>query len=218
MKTISQIVESIIVNQAFLAEALVEGLINVSSLARKIQPQVEDGLKKEVKAGAIIMALNRLIPNIEVKVNNGISDLLNSLRDIIVRSHLVDYTYKNSDSLIERHTELLKAMGSKQEYFYTMVQGVFESNLVVSSTLSEKVEAFFKNESLICKNTNLSAVTLKLPAANIRQPGFYYYILKSIAWVGINIQEVISTTNEFTIVVNEEDIDKTFSVLTNLNK
>jgi len=218
MKTISQIVESIIVNQAFLAEALVEGLINVSSLARKIQPQVEEGLKKEVKAGAIIMALNRLIPNIEVKVNNGISDLLNSLRDIIVRSHLVDYTYKNSDSLIERHTELLKAMGSKQEYFYTMVQGVFESNLVVSSTLSEKVEAFFKNESLICKNTNLSAVTLKLPAANIRQPGFYYYILKSIAWVGINIQEVISTTNEFTIVVNEEDIDKTFSVLTNLNK
>lgn len=218
MKTISQIVESIIVSQPFLAEALVDGLINVSSLARKIQKQVEQDLKKEVKAGAIIMALNRLIPNIEVKVNNGIADLLNSLRDIIVRSHLVDYTYKNSDSLIERHTELLKAMGSKQEFFYTMVQGVFESNLVVSSSLSEKVESVFKDEALICKNTNLSAVTLKLPAANIRQPGFYYYILKSIAWVGINIQEVISTTNEFTIVVNEEDIDRTFSVLTNLNK
>jgi len=217
MITIPQTVESIVVNQPFIAEALVEGLINVSSLARKIQPQVENILRKEVKTGAIVMALNRLIPHLEVKINTGVSELIYNLRDIIVRSHLIDYTYKNSNSLIEKHTELLKAIGPNQEFFYTMVQGVFESNLVVSNSLAGKVNQFFADEHLLCKNENLSAVTLKLPQANTNQPGFYYYILKSIAWAGINIKEVISTTNEFTIVVKDNDIDKTFSVLTNLN-
>ncbi len=42
MITIPQVVEKIVSAQPFLAEALVEGLINVSSLARKIQNQRND--------------------------------------------------------------------------------------------------------------------------------------------------------------------------------
>lgn len=216
MITIPQVVEKIISAQPFLAEALVEGLINVSSLARKIHSQVEEAVKKPVKIGAIIMALNRLAPNLEIKINPGLKDVITNVGDIIVRSHLADYTYKNSNTLIEKHTELLKSIGPNQEFFYTMVQGVFESNLVLSNSLREKVEEVFTGEELIAKSENLSSVTLKLPANNSEQLGFYYFILKNVAWAGINIQEVISTTNEFTLVVNDIDIDKTFSVLKNM--
>jgi hypothetical protein len=48
--------------------------------------------------------------------------------------------------------------------------------------------------------------------------GFYYYILKQLAWDGINIVEIISTSSEFTLIVAMEDIDKTFSVLMKLKK
>ncbi|MFA8436219.1 MAG: hypothetical protein ACEPOZ_17010 [Marinifilaceae bacterium] len=217
MITVSQTVENIVNSRPFLAEALVEGIVNVSSLARKIQPQVEEALRKPIKAGAIVMALNRLIPNLEVKMQTGITQLIQNLGDIIVRSHLSDYTFKNSKTLIEKHTQLLETIGRNQEFFYTMVQGVFESNLVVSNSLVESVNQFFNEEQLITKTSNLSAVTLKLPIDNSQQPGFYYFILKKIAWAGINISEVISTTNEFTLVVKDEDIDKTFSVLKNLD-
>ena len=216
MLSISQIVEKIIAHQPFLAEALVEGLINVSSLARKIQPEVKQHFGSEVKGGAIVMSINRLIPKMKGKISHLGSEVV--VRDIIVRSQLVDYTYKNSSTLIERHTDLLKAIGPNQEFFYTMVQGVFESNLVVSQSLAKQVEEIFEEESLLSKSGRLSAVTLKLPDENAQQAGFYYHILKSIAWAGINIREVISTTNEFTLVVNDDAIDKTFSVLKNLGQ
>jgi len=216
MLSISQIVEKIIAHQPFLAEALVEGLINVSSLARKIQPEVKQHFGSDVKDGAIVMSINRLIPKLQGKITHLGAEVV--IRDIIVRSQLVDYTFRNSNLLIERHMDLLRAMGSNQEFFYTMVQGVFESNLIVSQSLSEQVEEIFEDESLLSKSGKLSAVTLKLPDENALQAGFYYHILKSIAWAGINIHEVISTTNEFTIVVNDDAIDKTFSVLKNLGQ
>ncbi len=40
--------------------------------------------------------------------------------------------------------------------------------------------------------------------------------MKVIAWEGINVKEVVSTTNEFSIIVAEEDIDKAFTILKNL--
>ena len=41
MKTVSQAVESVIKVKPFVVEALCEGLINISSLARQIHPTVE---------------------------------------------------------------------------------------------------------------------------------------------------------------------------------
>ena len=49
--------------------------------------------------------------------------------------------------------------------------------------------------------------TIKLPKENLEQSGIYYFILKQLAWADISLQEVISTTNEMTIVVKEEDIN-----------
>ena len=63
------------------------------------------------------------------------------------------------------------------------------------------------NPSYLClsqKAENLSSITVKLPAENVSVPGIYYFIFQRLAWEGIVLYEVISTTNEFTILVNEE--------------
>ena len=88
-----------------------------------------------------------------------------------------------------------------------------ETTIILSASVSEKVEDIFKNERLKDRTVNLASLTLNLPETNKTIPGLYYYILKQIAWAGINIYEVISTTNEFTIIVADNDIDKTFSVI-----
>ena len=62
MKTIQETVEIIIKRTPFIEEAMQEKLINVSSLARVIQPEVEQILGKNVKAGAIMMSINRISP------------------------------------------------------------------------------------------------------------------------------------------------------------
>ena len=62
MVSISHVVEDIVKHRPYLSESLAAGIINVSSLARQLQPDVEKALLKEVNTGAIVMALNRLAP------------------------------------------------------------------------------------------------------------------------------------------------------------
>lgn len=213
MKTISQVVEIIVKERPFLVELLTEGLVNLSSLARHLKEDVEKELQKEVQVGAIVMSLKRLVPSLEMKHKQHVKNILSSVDDIILRSKLSDYSFKNSDSLMKSQIELMNCIGTDNEIFYTIVQGVYEINIVISSVYDSKVKAIFENENLVTQKDKLSSITLKLPQGNIKQPGLYYFILKELAWEGINIVEVISTSNEFTIVVEDDDIEKAFLLL-----
>lgn len=218
MLTISQAVEKVVKVKPFVTEALCEGLINISSLSRQIHPMVEKLTGKEVKQGAIVMALNRLVPSLKGNSEMTYKNMITSLGDIIVRSDLTDYTFRNSPTIMANHIKLMNSFKGRQDQFYTMVRGVFESTLVIGSELCPIVEEEFKDEECAYKNANLSAITLKLSSSNVHFVGFYYQILKFIAWEGINVKEVISTTNEFTIIVAEEDVDAAFAILKNLKQ
>jgi len=218
MITISQAVEAIIKVKPFISDALSDGLINISALARQIQPEIEKLTHKKVKHGAIVMALNRMSPQKDISLKKGLDSMRTMLGDIIVRSDLTDYTFRNSNSLVKCHMKVLEQIHNNTDVFYTLVRGVHESNLVISSFYVNLVEDHFKNEELMNKTGYLSAITLKLHENNTQVPGFYYYILKAVAWEGINIYEVISTTNEFTMLVNDDDVDRAFSELKRLKK
>ncbi|MEM9678858.1 MAG: hypothetical protein AAF901_00930, partial [Bacteroidota bacterium] len=64
---------------------------------------------------------------------------------------------------------------------------------------------------------NLSAISLMLPKNNTKISGLYYQIFKRLAWENVALYEVISTTNEFTIVVEDALVDKAFSIMKNLS-
>ena len=213
MKTIQEAVTTIINKTPFVEEALYDKLINVSSLARIIKPDVEKLLKKEIKDGAIMMAINRLSPSSVLKIRKNIKKIVFTSGDFIMRSDLCDYTFKNTPTLVQKITKLLNDIGTDSDNFFTISQGVFETNIVVSKKLSEKIDAIFVNEEVIWSITNLASITIKLPKSNIEQSGIYYFILKQLAWANIPVQEVISTTHEITIVVKETDIKQTFSIL-----
>jgi hypothetical protein len=129
---------------------------------------------------------------------------------------LVDFTYKNSDTLIEKQSKLIKLITSEKEIFYTISTGVFETTIVISMSFSEKISQIFKEEVLVASTPSISSITLKLPDDNLKTPGLYYYVFKQIAWEGISVLEVISTTNELSIILKDKDVDKTFSILKRL--
>ena len=74
----------------------------------------------------------------------------------------------------------------------------------------------FKNEKLIGLKDCLSTITLNLPEGNSKIVGLYYQIFKRLAWDNVTLYEVISTTNEFTILVEDHLVDKAFSVIKGL--
>ena len=218
MKTIQETVEIIISRTPFIEEAMHEKLINISSLARVIKPEVEEILGKKVKSGAIMMSINRLSPVNILRIRKNIKSISLKLGDFIVRSDLYDYTFKNSSTLYKQISLLFSKIGDNRESFFTVSQGIFETNIVISSNLKSDFEADFSNEKLLHSIEKLASITIKLPKTNLDQSGVYYFILKQLAWANIPVQEIISTTHEMTLVVKEEDINKTFSILIDLKK
>ncbi|WBX76660.1 hypothetical protein PG911_18930 [Tenacibaculum ovolyticum] len=216
MKTIQEAVEITIRKTPFIEEALNEKLINVSSLARIVLPEVSKLLKKEVKVGAVMMAINRLSPANELRIRKNIKKLALDLGDVIVRSDLCDFTFKNTSSLLKEIAKILSKSADSNDYFLTVSQGIFETNIVTSKNLQPFVEEIFKKETLINNVSDLASITIKLPKDNLEQSGVYYFILKQFAWANIAVQEVISTTHEMTIVVKEEDVNETFAILMDL--
>jgi aspartokinase len=218
MKTIQEAVESTIRKTPFIEEALNEKLINVSSLARVILPEISEILKKEIKIGAVMMAINRLSPANELRIRKNIKKLAANLGDFIVRSNLCDFTFKNTPSLLKEIAKLLSKASDSNDYFLTVSQGIFETNIVTSKNLQKDVEDIFKNETLIHSVIDLASITIKLPKNNLDQSGVYYFILKQLAWANIPLQEIISTTHEMTVVVKEEDVNETFAILMDLKR
>lgn len=218
MITIAETVQGIITRSPFLEEALSDNLLNISSLARKILPEVQNRLKKPIKEGAIIMAINRLSLNYYDKINIGLKDFVRHLGDFIVRSDLMDFTFRNSESLRKKQALLLQQLQNRPDIFYTFSQGINETTIIISDAEETLMDELFKHEVRVSKKKNLSSITLNLPVDNTEVSGFYYYILKNLAWEGVNIMEVISTTNEFTLVVQDQQINKAFTILMGLKK
>lgn len=213
MVTISEIVERLVAQSPFISEALDEGLINISSLARRFQPEVEQKLGRPVKTGAIIMAIKRMQSGELAYVEKDLRLFFRRVTDISVRSNLTDYTFANSATLLERQMRLLEHIRMHPKAFFSFSQGIAETTVLVNEAVEEEVERIFGGEKLLEREQDLSSITLMLPVENRSQYGVYYYILKNLAWHGINLIEVISTSNEFTLVVRNEDVDKAFGVL-----
>jgi hypothetical protein len=112
--------------------------------------------------------------------------------------------------------KLLEEINSNQDVFYTSSRGVNEINIVISNVMDKTVERLFKDEKCTQKAEELSSITVKLPAENVSVPGIYYFIFQRLAWEGIVLYEVISTTNEFTILVNDEQVDMAFKTIKDL--
>ncbi len=216
MKTISSVVEEYIKKKPFLQSALAQGIINLTSLSRLVRPEIEEELGKDIRNGAIVMALKRLSDDLEFRATHKIIKVLKNIGEITVRSSLTDFTFLVSESILDNQTQLIKEVNKNKDVFYTSSRGVNEMNIVVSNLLDETVQELFKNEKCTQKATNLSSITVKLPAENVSVPGIYYFIFQRLAWEGIVLFEVISTTNEFTIIVNDEQVDTAFKTIKDL--
>lgn len=216
MIKISEHVSQIILRSPFLIEALAEGLVNVSSLARKITPEVEQAVGKTINNGAIIQAINRMDTGTLMNLDRNMRQFFNKMTDISVRSGLLDYTFLNSETLLSKQVDLLKAISKKAKVFYSFSQGVSETTIVVSENMGTELEEIFQSEKMLVKEKDLSSISLMLPAGNQFVYGLYYYILKELALNGINLVEMISTSNEYTIVVGNKDLEKAFSLLMSL--
>ena len=216
MKTIASCVQELLVARPFLEEALSRDIINYSALAKDLNQPISDLLRKPVKDGAIMMALRLYTPPTSKKNELKLKQIFKDLGDITVRSNLTDFTFYNSKTLIHNHSKVLAEIDADRQVFYAFTRGIHESNIIISSTKKNTIESIFEHETQIATQDQLSAISINLPKGNSKIVGLYYQIFKRLAWENVTLYEVLSTTNEFTILVEDHLIDKAFSVIKGL--
>ncbi|MBI4226253.1 aspartate kinase [Candidatus Roizmanbacteria bacterium] len=211
MLTISQAVREKVEKSPILSEAMDQGVLNYSALARKLRQELEKELYKPVSAGSIVMALKRLSKQLRAKIKT--EKVFSKSPDILIRSNLIEITVLNANFTDDKFNALFKKFHQQKKYFFTLTQGVFETTIIASNELSTNLNRIIKGEQIVSRFDNLSAITIRLSKEVIPTPGVYYSLLKFLAWEEINIIEVVSTFLEFTIILENKDVDKAFSVL-----
>ncbi len=154
----------------------------------------------------------------QLQLQNRFRKFISQLGDIIVRSNLVDLTVRNSSKTVECEFRFLQAIQELPNGFYSFSRGVDETTIVISSHYEERLTQAFKDEKILNSLRDLSSITLKMPSTNTETLGLYYYFFKNLSEGGINVIEVISTSNEATFIVKQQDVDRAFSILNNLKK
>lgn len=211
MRTLATEIQEIIADSPLLEEGLARGIINLSALARELQPQLEHRLGREVGPGTVMMALRRAQP--DVRRHNAELGVPRRLGDLTVRSHLAELTYRTSPETLACQQALLRRARNLGSHFLTFTQGVYETTIITSAGLVPMVEKAFGGEERVVLLDDLAAVVIQLPVEVVHRPGVHYSLLKQLAWHGINVVEVVSTYTELTVVFARQDVDRAFSVL-----
>ncbi|MDO8621489.1 MAG: hypothetical protein Q7R31_04405 [Candidatus Levybacteria bacterium] len=214
MVTVPQVTETIIKRSRYLTEAFAKGIINSSALAKYIKPEIEKMLIKKTSQSSIIMAINRLKNRIKPNINY--KNIFKTQPEIAIRSRLSLVTLVNSDTLYESCSTFFQVHPIKKRHFLTLTEGLSETTMIISDSLKKEILLYLQKETIISDIDNLSSITIYLPEEAARSPGVIYSFLKSLVWENVNIIEIVSTSRELTLVFQDEDINKAFSILKSL--
>lgn len=214
MITVPQATETIIKRSRYLTEALSKGIINISALARYIKPEVESMLLKRVNQSSITMAINRLKAHLKPHVNY--KNLFNTAPEMALRSNLSLLSFPNSEDLYEKCSKFFQLKPIQRKHFFTLTEGLSETTIIISNTLKHNFKLFLDKTKSLSDIDKLSSVTIQLPGKATFTPGVFYFFMKSLVWEGLNIVEIVSTNSEVTLVFNDSDANKAFSVLKSL--
>lgn len=214
MITVPEAAKTIIERSRYLTEAMSKDLINYSSLARYIKPEVEKMLMKKVSEASLIMAIKRISEEIKPKFVP--LTIFQSTPEMIVRSNLLDITVANSPTLSKKISKIIDLHHENQKYFFTLTEGLSETTIIASRDAKNIIEENIKGETILAKFENLSAITIRQPKEISYSPGVVYFFLKSLAWEGINLIEVVSTYVELTLVLEDKDVNVAFGILKGL--
>jgi hypothetical protein len=213
MITVPQATEKIIKRSRYLTEAMAKNLINASSLARYIQPEVEKLVFKQVTRGSILMAIKRLEQ--ELRTEKKQLPLFSEPPDMIVRSNLALFYVKTSPTLLQQLGSIeQKSSGVQKRVLFTY--GRAETIILANKLLTAEVEGALANEQLTRSFENVSAITIHLPETSLITPGVLNLYSKSLAWEGVNLLGVLTTETELTLLFDNNDIQTAFGILQSL--
>ncbi len=206
---------TVLARTPFIRHALSLGLVNISSLARHIKEDVEEMAFRDLTDSAIISALQRYADNLE-KSSSGDFSFNKHIGSINVHSDICEITVSNSRTLNQALLKITEEVTNYRDTFFTYIKGSWQTTLIFEHELQQKVEQAVVEEDIVYSYKSLAKITVQLKNNHLEIPGIIAHILQLLAWNNINLIEVLSTSDELTVVVLSKDASAAFSVLNGL--
>ncbi len=212
MITIKNHIDEILKKEPFILENIKNGLINISALAREIEPELSKKVGKKLNVNAIIMSIKRMEIE-EIKKSRPLKKQLKKIGDLTVKSRLIDYSFQNTPEFEKMSSKFSLKQLTNTNGFHTLCKGVHETTVIISENLKNIFEKSLGDIRYLARQEDLASITIQLPKLNTEVSGLYHYLLGIITWRGISIIEVISTTHELTIILKEEHVSAALEAL-----
>lgn len=213
-KSASEIVREEIDSMPFIRTALELDLLNYSSLARLLIPQILSKYNKKVSRESIIVATTRYQnemtkERLSEKLKIGISEC-----NLSMRSDIVDLTLQKTLNVQEIVNEFNKQVDWKRGGIMFIVQGRGEVEVILDRINYKNIKELIPEEMIIKIIPDLSLISVHQPSVDLTFiPGFYSFLLNNLSMNNINVVEIMSTLTEVIIVISQEQASKTFQIL-----
>jgi len=211
LKKISDAVMEIITGHHMLNFGFYHRLLNLSQVARFINPLVEARTHKEVRDTAVLMSLSRLQSKLASAEASGSSYQPLFLDKINVQTGLCSFTVFKTRVILKELNRLFTKIRNK-DGFITITEGINEVTTIIGNE-----DYFFATEMISEKlryvYRDIASVGVKFPDEILGSPGLIYQMLQQLAVQNINVIEVASTATELNIYVKEEDVRLAFDSL-----
>ena len=205
MVTIAHLTKKILQEKPFVHEALEKELINLGALAAYIQPEIEKELGK-VKTSAISMAIRRYHQDLEsYKKATIYADT-----ELAVKSNLIEISLLKSPTIQPK----LRSLHVDHGGTLNIIQGNFEVLILCDKKYENEFRKILEGESIQKVRLGLSSLSVRIPKEFEDIPGFYFAITKALTMENIPIIEIVNTQSEATFILEDKDIPRAYSVLT----
>jgi aspartokinase len=151
------------------------------------------------------MAIQRISKDFKPKYSS--EDIFNNPPSLTIHSNLFLSTYSDKAPI-----DLAKNTGD----FILSTYGINETTFVANIKLQKCINKNFAGRLIKKHINNVAAITIELPKRATESPNVYYFFLKSLAWEGINVAQIFTTTEELTFIVAEKDLRNALGIIQSL--
>lgn len=204
MKTISQLVSIEIKQRPLLRVLLGTDFINIKAIARDIRPNIEKTLGVKVGVETIATTLHREINKLKIYNTNSLFSSPN-VRLLTTYHNLVAINYPRGYTGAETIPDGIR--------YFVQTTGSNEHTIIIS----EESLSILDTAQAIGRIDNLVSLCLGLPDKSYDIETLYARIFLYFGLQGVVISEVVSTFNELTIIIKQDDYERSYALLQELS-
>lgn len=184
-----------------------KGLINRRALARYIAAEEKIPANK---TDAILMALRRY-PDEPAKTKD-LGGLISRMRTS-VKDNIAVISLKNSDAVIEKIARAIKSLNHSPNETFKIVQGALSIKIFSDNSRLKQIKEHFEAREILEIRDNIGEINITLPQEVVKTHGLLSYVTSQLEISKINILELLTSTPELLIYVDNRDLLRTYEAI-----